>query len=613
VSQELADLLAVEDVEAFNARRNERSRPDLFAADLAGKKLPGVDLSNANMEKADLTGSDLSDANLMKALAMGVDGTGARLVGAIGMRVRFKEAYLDDSDLSEADFTQGDFADAVLDGSKGSGVRFAQGRLRGVSAKKVEWPDCELHEAKLHKADFTEADLRRADFTEASGAEIILVGANLDGMIGNGAKFPEGNFEGASLLGARLSGANLSGARLVGANLAAADLSRANLSGADLSGADLSGATLAEASLAGAILEGANLSDADFSGIDAHSIGLDEATIAGLSAHGVPFDADAALVFDKASFGSVGGRVGMVWINPDGEEAKSVRWGSWANGAFTHGAVPVPADTVLDAQLAVLGDELLLVLHRVRPDGIVLEVCTFTDAGPGPARSLPLGYEPMVHPVLRALDGTLYMWGIARRGPTIVVHRLEEDGLVIVNSEKSATAKGFLGGMPVLAGKGGVLTPVGPNGLGAPRRAPEGFPGQHAIAAEDDGDLLCVWALARRGDTPGGLRFARIERRGTPEVEVVSLVSGITAVSASFDGDIPVMAWLEAGDDGMDPVTPWICRLPQGAPMPMAKARPDTSRIVVGHGAIGVVHGDGSADIFTLTGEKVASISDANR
>jgi hypothetical protein len=303
----------------------------------------------------------------------------------------------------------------------------------------------------------------------------------------------------------------------------------------------------------------------------------------------------------------------MVWINPDGEEAKSVRWGLWQDGTFTHGAVPVAADTVLDAQLAVLGDDLHLVLHRVRPDGLVIENSVVGPTGPGPTTVVPLGYEPMVHPVLRAIDGTLYMWGIARRGPTIVVHRLEDEGWAIVHSERSATAKGFLGGMPVLAGKGGVLTPVGPTGLGSPRRAPEGFPGQHAIAAEEGGDLLCVWALARRGDTPGGLRFARIERRGTPEVEVVSLVSGITALSASFDGDVPVMAWLEAGDDGLDPVTPWVCRLPQGAPMPMAQAREGSARIVVGHGAIGVVHGDGSADVFTLTGEKVVSLSDANR
>lgn len=613
MSQELADLLTAEDVEAFNARRNERTRPDLFAVDLAGKQLAGVDLSNANLEKADLTEADLTDANLMKVLAMGIDGTGARLVGAMGMRARFKEAYLDDTDISEADFSQGDFADAVLDGSAGTGVRFAQGRLRGASCKGAVWPDCELVEAKLHKADFTNADLRRADLTEASGAEIILVGANLDGVIANGVKLPEGNLENASLLGARLSGANLANARLVGANLSAADLSRANLSGADLSGADLSGATLAEASIAGANLEGANLTDADLSGIDARALGLADEVIAGLSAHGVPYDATAPLVFAKSSFAAVGGRIGVVWVNPDGEEASSVRWGIWKNSGFVHGAVPVPADTVLDAQLAVLGDDIHLVLHRVRPDGIMLEDCVITERGPGPASSVSLGYEPMVHPVLRAVDGALYMWGLARRGPTLVVHRLEKDGWSIATSDRSATAKGFLGGMPVLAGKGGVLTPVGPSGLGAPRRAPEGFPGQHAIAAEEGEDLLCVWALARRGDTPGGLRFARIEKRGTPEVEALSLLSGVTGLSASFDGAVPVMAWLEAGDDGLEPVTPWMCRLPDGAPRPMADARDGTSLITVGHGAIGVVHGDGSVDVFSMSGEHVTGLSDADR
>lgn len=613
MSSELAELLANEDVEAFNARRNERSRPDLFAADFAGKKLVGADLSSANLEKADLTEADLSDANLMKVLAMGIDGTGAKLVGAMGLRARFKEAYLDDSDLSEADFTQGDFADSVLDGSTGTGVCFAQARLRGASAKKVVWHDCELHESKLHKADFTGADLRRADLTDASGAEIVLVGANLDGAVANGVKLPEGNLEGVSLLGARLSGANLSKANLKGANLAAADLSRVNLSEADLTGADLSGATLAEATLTGAILEGANLSDVDLSGVDAHSLGLSAEVIAGLSAHGVPYDADAPFHFDKASFASVGGRIAMVWINPEGEEAKSLRWGNWVDGRFVHGAVPVPADTVLDAQLAVRGEEIHLVVHRVKPEGLTIEDCVLGVDGVGPTVVLPLGYEPMVHPVIRCIDGELFLWGLARRGPTLAVHRLTDEGWAIVNSDRSATAKGFLGGMPVLAGKGGVLTPVGPAGLGSPRRAPDGFPGTHAIAAEEDGDLLCVWSLARRGDTPGGLRFARIERRGTPDVEVVSLISGVVALSGGFDGDVPVMAWLEAGDDGLEPATPWVCRLPQGAPMPVAEGRDGTDKIVVGHGAIGVVHGDGSCDVFTMTGEKVVSLSDVDR
>ena len=87
MSQELADLLAAQDVDGFNTRRGERSRPELFAADLAEKVLPGVDLSNANLEKADLTGADLSEANLVKAQAAGIDGSGMKLTGAIALRV----------------------------------------------------------------------------------------------------------------------------------------------------------------------------------------------------------------------------------------------------------------------------------------------------------------------------------------------------------------------------------------------------------------------------------------------------------------------------------------------------------------------------------------------
>ena len=81
----LAELLAEGNIAEFNTSRSQRSRVDLFAADLAGKVLIGADLSSANLQKADLSGSDLTDCNLMKADLSGVDGAGLKLDGAMGM------------------------------------------------------------------------------------------------------------------------------------------------------------------------------------------------------------------------------------------------------------------------------------------------------------------------------------------------------------------------------------------------------------------------------------------------------------------------------------------------------------------------------------------------
>lgn len=614
LSEELADLLAAEDVDGFNGRRTERSRPELFAADLANKALVGVDLSNANLEKADLTEADLTDGNLTRAIVAGADATGAIFRNVMGLRAKFREAWMDQSVLEEAEFSQSDFTGAVLDGSNGTGVRLAQARLKHVQAKGVTWPDADLAEAKLFKADFSGSDLSRSDFTETSAAEAVFEGARLDGIVGPGAKLPEANLQGASLVAARLVDANLSGALLQGANLSAADLTRVNLAGADLTGADLSNAVLSEACLDGAKLEGATLRGADLSGLDVRALGLDDATIATLSGHGIPYDADAPRNLKGCSAARLGDRVGVVWLNADsvdeeGQPVHSLRWGSLQAGAFQHGVVSVPADTVVDAQVVRHAERLHLVMIRRRPDGMVLEDHELTGEGPRGARVVPLGYEPQVRPVFQARDGRLHLFGLARRGPTVVVHRFDaEEGWTVLHSDRSPTAVGFLGGVPVLQGKGGVLTPVSPRGLGDPRRAPDTFPGVAAVACPDEGDLLVVWAIpGRPPEVPGGLRFARIERRGTPEVQVVSLADHVKHLVSAPTGDGMVMAWLEGLADGIHGTTAWVCTLPSGVPTPVAPDVDDAIRVRVAGDLVTVVRADGTAWFGDLTGRALGA------
>jgi hypothetical protein len=76
------------------------------------------------------------------------------------------------------------------------------------------------------------------------------------------------NLEGADLRGIVLNGASLQGAKLRGANLEGAILNGANLQGADLRGASLKGANLQGADLTGANLINSYLDKANFTAAD---------------------------------------------------------------------------------------------------------------------------------------------------------------------------------------------------------------------------------------------------------------------------------------------------------------------------------------------------------
>lgn len=583
--EEWLRLLEREDVETFNGRRTERSRPELFAADLSGKKLVGVDLSNANLEKTDFTGTDLTDANLMKANLGGIDGSGMILRDALGLRARFKDAWMDEADITGADLAQADFADANLERSTGPGVRLAQARLRGVNAAGASWPGADLSEAKLQQAILKGADLRNADFTEASAAEADLSGARLDGVGGNGAKFPGAKFVEATLAAARLQGANFAGADLTGADLSAADLTRANLTGANLTGASLRGAVLADANLDGAVLTGADLADADLSGLDPQALGLGADVVGTLSGFGIAYDADAELVYGDVSVARVGDAVAVVWENPEGDpppppppadegeepeepvEPRTLRYTVFRKGEARTGVVPVPGESVLDAQVVAAGDAFKVVVTRSRPEGAALAVFPLgADGTLGAGRSVPLGYDPAVRPVIRTDGDRIRLLGLSRRGPMLVVHDLSEAEARPVRSDAASTGRGFLGGQPVLACKGGVVMPVSGSGAGKPRRTPETFPGTKALALPLGDDVLAVWALDRVGRTPGGVRFSVIGPRHAPREEVLSTRSGIVALAALAHGGTATAFWVEAADGATRLLR---ATLPGGEPEPL--------------------------------------------
>lgn len=618
-------LLQAEDVDGFNAKRTERTRIELFAADLSGKTLTGVDLSNANLEKSDLTGTDLTDANLMKTNLAGIDGSGAILKDALGLRARFKDAWMDGADLTGADLAQADFADANLSGSKGAGVRLAQARLRGVNASGAIWPGADLSEARLHQANFKGADLRNADLTEVGAGEADFTDAQLDGVSGSGAKLGGAKLVNAKLNAARLPGANLTKADLTGANLAAADLSRANLAGAILKDAILRGAVLADANLEGAVLDGADLSDADMTGLDPSALGLDDAAVGSLSGFGITYDDSAPLLFSDVSIARNGDAVAVVWENPEGEappppppvdgeeeqepeEPRVLRFAVLRGGQWKTGVVPVPGESVLDRQVVPWADGFRIVVTRSRPEGAALLTATLSvDGVLGTARAVSLGYDPAVRPVMRTDGGKLRMFGLARRGPTFVVHDLTEGDPRPVRSDGASTARGFMKNHPVLACKGGVVMPVAHTGPAGPRRTPETFPGTIATALPVGDDVLALWAVKRAGSVPGGMRFAVIGRRHAPKEEILGRKAGVVALGAIEGPEAASVYWVEAGQDGLGATVLMTCRLPGGEPDEI-DAPADITEMEVSPGVIGLVVSDGTLVVLDPeTGRKLGT------
>ncbi len=574
-----AALLEAEDVATFNATRSERTRLDLFAADLPEKKLPGIDLTRVRLEKADLTSSDLTDAILREADLSGIDGSQMKLADAIAHRANFREAWLDGVELSGADFTQAAFSGANLAGSSGTYVRFSQAKLRDVDATGARWPDVDLVEAKLHQAKLVDADLHNADLTGASGAEVDFSGANLDNSVATEARFPGGRFVGTRLGQARWMRANLANADLSGADLSAADFSEANLSGANLTGANLSGAVLADANLSGAILEGADFTGADLSGLDPIDLGLSDEVAATLVASGVPWNEDAPWIFERLSVARRGSRVAIVWVNLDGEELQSARYAILSgDDVVSSGVVPVPAASVVDLRIVGTGEpgeegDFLVVVVRDRTEGTLLTayplIAGADGASPGlrPPRSGPLGYRLASRPVVRG-GPSPQMLGLAERGPTLVVHDLTADPPEPMGSATVKTAQRFLAGHPVIWCKSGVVMRVDGARPGPPRSLPEGFSDRRGLVApvESREGLQAVWVEPRVRNLPGGVRTAAVGPRHAPEPTILGTLAGVTALgSAVEDGGLRVV-WAEAGDDGEGPALVKSVRLPDGEP-----------------------------------------------
>ena len=554
---ELAELLRQGDVEQFNATRGQRSRLELFAEDLAEAKIAGADLSGANLEKSDLTEADLTDCNLVKANLQDIDAGEASFQDVLGLRIRLRGAWLEKADLTGADFSQGTLKEAMLVETRGEALRLCRTHLGGVDAKRAVWPEADFSEAKFPKADFEGADLRRVILSEASGPEANFTGAKLDGALGADTRLPGANLTGASLVGVRLLGANLAGANLTNADLTNSDLTRANLAGATLTGARLTGAVLANTSLDDVDLSGVDLTGVDLTGLDPRMLGLDDAQIEGLATYGVEVVEDAPLRFASIATAHRDGVTAIVWINKDGEaeaegepEPASVRWALVSGDDMVHGVFPVSPREIRARTMLVSGEGFEAVLLHDRPGGMsVVRYPISIDGRPGRPTVHPVGYEPSVIPRYRVQGDALFMWGIARRGPTLVVQRITEGEATPVYSRRIPTAQSFTGRHhQVLSCKGGVVMAMGAEGPGDPKRTPEGYPGRLSSAVTyASGTIRLFWVdppIAE--DEPGFIRTAEIGRRKGDLVSTVATSDAVVALDAVVVGDRCLVAWIDA-------------------------------------------------------------------
>jgi uncharacterized protein YjbI with pentapeptide repeats len=258
------DLTAVKMDTETTFSEASMQRVDLHQVHLDRCRMPGADLTNANMASVLLHGANLSNATLDSANLAGAQ------MGSIAMcfsvtdpqeLVRFKNALNNFDTVS------------VKNIFKTNGVTFSEPITITTSpyAEDRVWTvksgDTLPYKVRAESLGGTEAltvynPSTPANLADAFMKDVVLTTANLYAVTAPGTQ----------IYGqARLDNAILENADLVGANLGSIDLTKANLRGAQLDGAILTNAKLQGASLEPsdigkpASLVGANLQETDFS------------------------------------------------------------------------------------------------------------------------------------------------------------------------------------------------------------------------------------------------------------------------------------------------------------------------------------------------------------
>jgi uncharacterized protein YjbI with pentapeptide repeats len=554
------DLLLAGQVEAFNARRGQRTTIDLFAADLAGLDLAGVDLSNANLEKADLSHANLRGARLAHADLSGADLTGACMDEVVAVKAKFREAYLGQASAVDAQFAGADFAEADLTGLVGDRASFAGARLKSAVLTRARLVEANLAEARMSAANLREACLDGADLSRVEGGRVDAEGASLAKISAEAAVFPGASFRNANLEGADLTGADLTGADLTGARLDGAELTRADLFEVQGTDGEASGEPLT------------------------------------LSGAGAPLDTASALHPEDPDVSVSGDAVAAIWENAEDDDSFRLRL-AWASPgvATQHVALDVPSEQVLArAVLPAPEGRFRAVLLVERTGGVDLIVLPLDPAtGCGAPSVTRLSYQPAVTPVVVPDGDAFVLFGIARTG-TIEVHRWAEGALTERMRAPAATYRGFCGRVDAIGfTKGGTVVPLEESGIGRAQTAPQGFPGDRHAAATGPSGIGMVWTVK-------GEKGFRYQVPGEPP-DRMDTRSPVGAVDLTAVGERWLAVWTRMGRTPAAPATAWAAWLPDGEPFALAPdSDVDEVRVVRGGEHAFVAALDASEQIVVL-------------
>jgi hypothetical protein len=294
-------------------------------------------------------------------------------------------------------------------------------------------------------------------------------------------------------------------------------------------------------------------------------VGVAAADIASLGAYGAPVVEGAALVVAEPAVARRGQAVALLWLNPDSDTASTVRWGLVGPGGARDGVLSLPAEGVVARAIVPTTVGFLLLIIVERPGGHQLVQVLLGDDGRVEATAAKdLRYAPSVVPVVAWGSGGIFLTGLARRGPAVVVQRLGADGPEIVATLPVPTATGFWSvHSPVVATRGGVVIGVDGDKLRDPARTPAGFPGRAARVVSVGGDLVAVWFEASDDPgEPGWLRTSTLGGRGEPTVRTLHRPDRVSGLDIVAGPDGLLVAWVEPQD--LLVATAWTVALPRG-------------------------------------------------
>ena len=253
--------------------------------DFSGRKMDGIDLSEANLTAARFVGAsligaklgaaglahaDLTRANFSGAMLKGANLNNARLVRTIFAKADLSGLTFADCEARNTSFAGANLTGTKFHGVKLTGVSFAGADLSKVSFNRCELRGCNFQGATVGNTAFLFCILDQADMRGLQGPALKLINCEAPGIRFQGAKLTnmavggKTVMDGADFSGCTMPSCNLSFASLTGAQIRDARMEQANFWQSDLTGADLSGSFLR-----GAILMRADLTDAVMEGVDA--------------------------------------------------------------------------------------------------------------------------------------------------------------------------------------------------------------------------------------------------------------------------------------------------------------------------------------------------------